>query len=116
MGKGVGRVNNSADLATCPSHTCKKKVCCPHNVQGPAVKGATTVKVNGCFVMIVTTQGVHQQATCCGDNQWIAQSTASDHQVNVEGHPIFCVGDITLHDQKDQGKLTSGSPDVSVGR
>jgi hypothetical protein len=116
MGMPVGRVNNSEDLATCPSHACRKKVCCHHHVQGPAVRGSTKTKINGFFIMTVTTQGVHQQATCCGPNQWVAQSTATDHQVMVEGRPIFCVGDITLHDQKDQGKLTSGSPNVFVGR
>ena len=109
----VGRVNGK-DFAQCPSHTCVKKLCCPHNVQGPAVKGAKEVNVNGSPCMFLTTQGVHDKGTCCGPNKWVALQCAGNHEVIVEGHPIFAVNDISLHDGRDQGKLMLGSENVFV--
>ena len=111
----AGRVTPQ-DFVLCNSHTCRKKICChpPHTVQGPAVKGATKTFINGFPALRLQDPGVHDKSTCCGPNQWIAMKCMAQRKVFIEGKEVFCVGDISLHDGKDQGHLMKGSTNVMV--
>jgi hypothetical protein len=110
----LGRFNGK-DFCFCPKHNCKSCAKCGHKVQGPATMGAAHTMVNGVPVLRIGDQGVHDKQTCCGPNKWVAMKTITPHKVFVEGKEVFCVGDISLHDGKDQGKLMVGATNVFVG-
>ncbi len=109
----LGR-KNGKDFCFCEKHTCKKCSRCAHPVQGPAVKGASNTFVDKMPALRIGDEGVHDKQTCCGPNKWKAVQNVQDRQVFIEGKAAFCVGDISLHDEKDQGKLMVGSSTVFV--
>jgi hypothetical protein len=109
---GVARVNGQ-DYALCPEHTCKNCARCAHKVQGPATVGSPDVYCEGAKVVRKDDTGVHDSATCCGDNRW--KATGGSGTVYVNGKPIFRIDDPTRHDEKDDGTMKTGSTKVIAG-
>ncbi len=111
---GAGRVN---DIATSTLHAhfppCPL---CPHTVAGPALKGASHTIINNqpaLRSMPSGDGGLH--AICCRLNVWKTLKTLQERYVIVEGAPLLCQGDITLHCSVSVGLLTTGSADVRAG-
>jgi hypothetical protein len=109
---GAVRVKLS-DIAVGPRHNHGRCPRCKHTVVGPPITGASQTFIDRCRAVRIGDHGVH--ALCCGLNHWIALQNLVDHQVNVEGSPIFCTGDITLHCFISLGMQVRGSKDVRVG-
>jgi uncharacterized Zn-binding protein involved in type VI secretion len=96
------------------AHYCKKKVCCPHGVIGPAnIKYAQKTNINGRPALRLTDKGTH--SSCCGPQIWEALRCTSDHKVFIEGKLAFRMNDITLHCKETPGKLIEGSNNVNIG-
>ncbi len=97
------------DNSHCPldSHG---KICCPHNVKGPAINGSSNVLINGQKALRLGDTGEHSM--CCGSNTW--ECTSGSDTVFINGKPAVRLGDPTTH-CGGTGKIVEGSTNVFIG-
>lgn len=96
------------DKANCPADA-HGKLCCPHNVTGPAVEGSPNVFIDGKPALRVGDKGVH--SACCGPNTWVAAEGSP--KVLINNLPAVRLNDATSH-CGGMGKMIEGSPTVFI--
>lgn len=97
------------DRANCPSDS-HGRICCPHNVVGPATEGSPDVFINGQPALRLGDKGQH--SSCCGSNTWRCAEGSST--VFINGRPAVRLGDRTDH-CGGTGSIIEGSDDVFIG-
>lgn len=105
----MAKAARETDKANCLSDS-HGRLCCPHNVTGPAIEGSPTVNINGLKALRVGDKGTH--AGCCGSNKWTASKGSST--VFFDGKPAVRLGDMTTH-CGGTGKIITASDDVNIG-
>lgn len=103
------KASRISDEANCPSDS-HGKICCPHNVTGPAINGSPNVNINGLKALRLNDPGTHSE--CCGSNTW--NCTEGSSTVFINGLPAVRQGDKTTH-CGGTGNMVSGSDNVSIG-
>ncbi len=98
-----------SDRSAAPAdkHGCSS---CPHEVEGPATRGAEDVFIDGLATLRVGDAGSH--AACCGAGTWTVVKGAK--AVFVGGRAAARKGDRVRH-CGGRGALVSGSADVFIG-